>query len=120
MINCAPREQNLALASVTASAWFTSVGKTLQDVTDALSKVKKEMNTTDQEIAKNTALIEANVKAIADLTKDKEHESQLLAKAQADYNHAQDRLNSARSEQSKIQTVRTAELRGLHVATSLT
>ncbi|KAG8889251.1 hypothetical protein FRB98_005263 [Tulasnella sp. 332] len=101
-IRSAECEQNLASASMTASAWFTSVGKILQDVTNTLSNVKDEMNTTDQEIAKNTALMAANVKAIADLTQDKEHESQLLAKAQADYKDAQDRLDSAHAERTRV------------------
>ncbi|KAG8882546.1 hypothetical protein FRB98_003587 [Tulasnella sp. 332] len=99
MIRSGECQHNLALASVTASAWSTAVEKMLRNVTDIASKVKDEINTTTQEIAKNTMLIESSTKTIADLTAHREHESQMLAEAQARYNQAKDQLLRARSMQ---------------------
>ncbi|KAG8990649.1 hypothetical protein FRB94_013230 [Tulasnella sp. JGI-2019a] len=107
-VRSAECEQNLTGASVTASAWFTAVGTHLQEITNTLGQVQAQINTADQDIAKNTALIEANVKAISELSQNMTHESQLLAQAQKNFNDAQRRFNDAKAEQRRVRTARNA------------
>ncbi|KAG8990650.1 hypothetical protein FRB94_013231 [Tulasnella sp. JGI-2019a] len=113
-------DHNLTGASVTASAWFTAVGTHLQEITNTLGQVQAQINTADQDIAKNTALIEANVKAIAELTQNMTHESQLLAQAQNNFNDAQRRFNDAKAEQDRVRTARNALIWMPFVAIALT
>ncbi|KAG9031260.1 hypothetical protein FRB95_002900 [Tulasnella sp. JGI-2019a] len=113
-------DHNLTGASVTASAWFTAVGTHLQEITNTLGQVQAQINTADQGIAKNTALIAANVKAIAELTQNMTHESQLLAQAQNNFNDAQRRFNDAKAEQDRVRTARNALIWIPFVAIALT
>lgn len=90
---------------MTASAWFAAVGAHLQEIINTIGQVEAQVNTTDQEVATNTALIEANVNAIAGLTQNMVHESQLLAQAQNNFEEAQRRFNDARAEQDRVRMV---------------
>ncbi|KAG9027302.1 hypothetical protein FRB95_007932 [Tulasnella sp. JGI-2019a] len=85
-------QHNLTGASATASAWFTSVGTHLQEITNPIGQVQAQITTADQDVAKNTALIEANVEAISQLTQSMAQESQLLAQAQKNFNDARNAL----------------------------
>ncbi|KAG8994950.1 hypothetical protein FRB93_001392 [Tulasnella sp. JGI-2019a] len=119
-VRSAECDHNLTGASVTASAWFTAVGTHLQEITNTLGQVQAQINTADQDIAKNTALIAANVKAIAELTQNMTHESQLLAQAQNNFNDAQRRFNDAKAEQDRVRTARNALIWIPFVAIALT
>lgn len=90
---------------MTASAWFAAVGAHLQEIINTIGQVEAQVNTTDQEVATNTALIEANVNAIAGLTQNMVHESQLLAQAQNNFEEAQRRFNDAKAEQDRVRMV---------------
>lgn len=90
---------------MTASAWFAAVGAHLQEIINTIGQVEAQVNTTDQEVATNTALIEANVNAIAGLTQNMVHESQLLAQAQNNFEEAQRRFNDARAGQDRVRMV---------------
>lgn len=93
------------MASSTASAWFTAVGTHLEEITNVISEVQSHMKTIDEDIVKNTALIEANVKTVHDLTDEMSKEKSILAKAQADYREAVNRYNNAKAEQSRVEMV---------------
>ncbi|KAG8883933.1 hypothetical protein FRB97_005607 [Tulasnella sp. 331] len=105
-VRCTEAENNLTMASTTASAWFTAVGNHLQEITNVISELQAEMKTLDEDIAKNMALIEANVKAVHDLQDEMSKEKGILAKAQADYQEAMKRYNSAKAEKNRVETAR--------------
>ncbi|KAG8853818.1 hypothetical protein FRB96_007958 [Tulasnella sp. 330] len=76
------------------------------EITNVISELQAEMKTLDEDIAKNMALIEANVKAVHDLQDEMSKEKGILAKAQADYQEAMKRYNSAKAEKNRVETAR--------------
>ncbi|KAG9029621.1 hypothetical protein FRB95_005057 [Tulasnella sp. JGI-2019a] len=69
-----------------------------------------QIDTADQDIAKNTALIEAKVKAISELTQITAHESQLLIHAQSNSDMAQRRLNETKAQQDRARIAQGAAI----------
>jgi len=105
-VRCTEAENNLTMASTTASAWFTAVGNHLQEITNVISELQGQMKTLEEDIAKNIALIEANVKAVHDLQGEMSKEKEILAKARADYQEAMNRYNNAKAEKNRVEMAR--------------
>ncbi|KAG8994801.1 hypothetical protein FRB94_009658 [Tulasnella sp. JGI-2019a] len=89
---------------------FTAVSTHLQEITDTIDHGQAQIDTADQDIAKNTALIEAKVKAISELTQITAHESQLLIHAQSNYDMAQRRLNETKAQQDRARIAQGAAI----------
>ncbi|KAG8889240.1 hypothetical protein FRB98_005252 [Tulasnella sp. 332] len=105
-VQCSECEHNLTEASKTSSDWFNSVAKHLEDITNDISRVEDQIKSTDQELAKNTAEIEANVNAITVLTENMNQDKQHLQESQNRYREAQDKYNRAKEEKENVQTAR--------------